>query len=153
QTAVILLGMYSLMYFFPRWWWLLATAGGVALGVLYAFLMPELILPLFNEFRPLEDPYLRERVRGLSAPAEVPVDDVLVMDASSQSRHTNAYFVGFGSTRRVVLYDNLLRSHSGVNATSSASAAGLLASPAAGGPWLATSELLAARMQGDDEME
>jgi len=122
------------------------------LGVLYSYLMPEVILPLFNDFRPLEDPYLRQRVRVLADKAAVPVDEVLVMDASSQSRHTNAFFVGFGPSRRVVLYDNLLRSHSGVNATSTASVAGLLASPG-GGPWLATTQRLGERTKGDDEIE
>jgi STE24 endopeptidase len=41
----------------------------------------------------------------------VPVDELLVMDASRQGRHTNAYFSGFGPTRRIVLYDTLLATH------------------------------------------
>jgi STE24 endopeptidase len=153
QLGVVLVGMYSLMHFFPRLWWLLAAAGATALGVLYAFLMPELIQPLFNRFTPLEDPYLRQRVKVLAARADVPVDEVLVMDASTRGRHTNAYFAGFGSTRRVVLYDTLLTSHSGVNAESVTGVAGLMTGTPGGGPWLASSQLVAARSQGDDEIE
>jgi STE24 endopeptidase len=78
---------------------------------------------------------------------------VLVMDASSQGRHTNAYFTGFGSSRRVVLYDTLLKSHSGMHPETAASTVGLLANPAGGGAWLAASPVVAARKQGDDEIE
>ncbi|HYV39910.1 MAG TPA: M48 family metallopeptidase [Gemmataceae bacterium] len=152
QGAIVFLGLYSLMAIFPRWWWLLAALLGTCLGVLYAFLMPELIQPLFNKFTPLEDPYLRESVKRLAKRADVPVQEILVMDASSRGRHTNAYFVGFGSTRRIVLYDTLVSSHSGVDPHSSSAVAGLLAS-ANGGPMLATSQVLAARTQGDDELE
>jgi STE24 endopeptidase len=153
QGAVVVLGLYGLMHFFPRWWWLPAAAGGTALVIVYAFVMPELILPLFNQFTPLTDPYLRERVRVLARRADVPVDDVLVMDASTRSRHSNAMFVGFGSTRRVVIHDTLLRSHSGVEPVSVAGAVGMLGSGPAGVPWLATSQVLAARTRGNDEVE
>jgi STE24 endopeptidase len=153
QGSILVLGLYGLMYFFPHWWWLLAGAGGAVLGILYAFLLPELIQPLFNTFTPLKDPYLNALVRTLAKRADVPVDEVLVMDASSRGRHTNAYFVGFGSTRRVVLYDTLLRSHSGVDPTSTARLIGLLGPGIACGPLLTTSEILAARTEGNDEME
>jgi len=153
QGLIVLLGLYALMYWFPRWWWLLAAAGGTGLGVLYAFLLPELIQPLFNKFTPLEDPYLNACVRTLAQRADVPVDEVLVMDASARGRHTNAYFSGFGSTRRIVLYDTLLRSHSGVDNTSTARLIGLLGPGPGGGPLLATSQILAARTEGNDELE
>jgi STE24 endopeptidase len=107
--AVALAGFYLLLRLFPRRWWLLATLGGTALGVAYAFLMPVLIDPLFHHFRPLEDPELRRRVLALAERAGVPVQEVLVMDASRQGKHSNAYFTGFGPTRRIVLYDTLLK--------------------------------------------
>jgi STE24 endopeptidase len=153
QGAVVLLGLYGLMYFFPRWWWLLAATAGTALGILYAFLMPEIIQPLFNTFTALDDPYLRERVRILASKADLPVADILVMDASTRSRHTNAYFIGFGSTRRIVLYDTLLQSHSGIDPASCASDLELMASAFGAGPMLAASQAAAARYQGYDEIE
>jgi STE24 endopeptidase len=153
QSGIVLLGLYGLMWFFPRAWWLLAAAGGVALAVLYVWLMPVVISPLFNTFTPLRDPYLQERIRVLAARAQVPVDEVLVMDASRRGRHTNAYYSGFGSTQRVVLYDTLLKSHSAIQPESVASAIGLLANGPSGGPLLAASQVVAAQKEGDDEVE
>jgi STE24 endopeptidase len=153
QSAIVVLGLYGLMRVFPRYWWLLAQAVGTVLLIVYIWLMPIVILPLFNQFTPLDDPYLQQRVLVLADKAQVPVDEVLVMDASSRGRHTNAYFVGFGSTRRVVLYDTLLKSHSGVQPESVASTVGLLANGPGGGPWLAASQAVAARKEGTDEIE
>jgi STE24 endopeptidase len=110
--TVLLVGFYLLIRYFPRWWWFLATAVGLLLGFAYAYLMPILIDPLFHHFHPLEDAGLRAKVQALAARAGVPVSDVLVMDASRTGRHTNAYFTGFGPTRRIVLYDTLLKNHS-----------------------------------------
>ena len=114
QGSIAVLGIYGLMHFFPRWWWLLAAAGAAVLGVVYAVLMPLLIQPIFNTFTPLNDPWLNDRVRRLAKRADIPVDEVMVMNASAQGRHTNAYFVGFGTTRRIVIYDTLLHFPLGV---------------------------------------
>jgi STE24 endopeptidase len=113
--GVVLVGLYLLLRWLPRRWWLAATAGGVALGVLYAFLSPIVVEPIFNTFTPLRQTQwanLEGIVRLLVARAGVPVQDILVVDASRQSTHSNAYFTGFGATRRIVLYDNLLKDHS-----------------------------------------
>lgn len=107
-------GLYSLLILFPRFWWLLAALGASALGVAYAFFAPILIYPLFNDFTPLAETKWSQqepRVRALIDKAGVPVKEILVMNASRQSNHTNAYFAGFGSTRRIVLYDTLLDKH------------------------------------------
>jgi STE24 endopeptidase len=153
EGLIVLVGLYGMISWFPRWWWLPAAAASTALGVLYAFIMPEVIQPLFNRFTPLDDPYLNARVHMLAERAGIPVDKVLVMDASSRGRHTNAYFVGFGSTRRVVLYDTLVQSHSGVDAISTARLIGLLSSGLGGAPMLAASQTLASRAEGYDELE
>lgn len=111
---VFLVGFYVLLRVFPRTWWLLAALGASGLGVAYAFLSPLFIAPLFNTFTPLADTEWANQepaVRALIAKAGIPVKEILVMDASLQSKHTNAYFSGFGSTRRIVLYDTLLQKH------------------------------------------
>jgi STE24 endopeptidase len=110
--VVVIVGLYLLLRYFPRTWWALAAAGGTLLGILYAILLPVLIDPLFHTFHPLEDPALNQSVRALAEKAGVPVREVLVMDASRRGSHTNAYFTGFGPTRRIVLYDTLLQDHS-----------------------------------------
>lgn len=87
-----------------------AVAGGLlaALVLLGSFAYPVLVEPLFNDFRSLDDGPLRTQVLALADHEGVPVDDVLVADASRRTTTLNAYVSGFGSTRRVVLYDNLV---------------------------------------------
>jgi len=114
MSGVLLVGLYMLLRFFPRTWWALAAAGGTLLTIGYVFILPIWINPIFNTFTPLaQTPWakLRGPVQDLARRAGVPVEEILVMDASRQGSHTNAYFTGFGNTRRVVLYDTLLRSH------------------------------------------
>jgi STE24 endopeptidase len=83
----------------------LLLAGLVMLG---SFVYPLLVEPLFNTFTPLEDGALRTQILALADQEGVHVDDVLVADASRRTTTLNAYVSGFGSSRRVVVYDNLL---------------------------------------------
>jgi STE24 endopeptidase len=82
-----------------------ALAGLVVLG---SFAYPVLVEPMFNTFTPLPDSSLRTAVLDLAEREGVPVDEVLVADASRRTTTLNAYVSGFGSTRRVVLYDTLV---------------------------------------------
>ena len=77
--------------------------------MLGSFVYPVLVEPLFNDFTPLQDGPLRAGVLQLAEDEGVHVDDVLVADASRRTTTLNAYVSGFGGTRRVVLYDNLVR--------------------------------------------
>jgi STE24 endopeptidase len=94
-----------------RWktWWP-AIAGGLtaALVLIGSFVYPVVVEPLFNHFTPLPDGSLRTGVLHLADVEGVHVDDVLVADASRRTTTLNAYVSGFGSTRRVVLFDNLV---------------------------------------------
>ncbi len=92
----------------PRWWF--AWAGGAAgvLVLLGSFLYPLVVEPLFNHFTPMPAGSFRSSVLALAAKEGVHVSDVLVADASRRTTTVNAYVSGFGSTRRVVVYDNLL---------------------------------------------
>jgi STE24 endopeptidase len=74
-------------------------------------LKPVVLDPLFNKFTPMKDNETKAEIVAMSAKAGIEVGDVLVMDASRRTRHTNAYFTGFGSTKRIVLYDTLLETH------------------------------------------
>lgn len=110
ETAVAGGVLFGLMKVRPRSWpfW---AAGGVALGgALLTFLIPVLIDPVFNKFTPLQDAALRERFLNITRQAGVPVKEVLVADASRRTTAVNAYFTGFGPTRRIVLYDTLIQS-------------------------------------------
>ena len=76
--------------------------------LLGSFVYPVVVEPLFNSFRPLPDGPLRREVLAVADREGVPVRDVLVADASRRTTTLNAYVSGFGGTRRVVLYDNLV---------------------------------------------
>jgi len=86
-----------------------AAAVGALLVVVLAMLGPVVLEPLFNRFVPLGPGPLRERVLRMAADMRVPVRDVLVSDASRRTTRVNAYVSGVGGTRRVVVYDTLLR--------------------------------------------
>jgi STE24 endopeptidase len=93
---------------FPGWW-VLPAALALALAVLVlSFVAPVVLEPLFNRFRPLEDETLAADLRRLSEQAGVPVQSVLVADASRRTTKVNAYVSGIGNTRRVVVFDTLL---------------------------------------------
>jgi len=87
-----------------------AVAGGLLGGLvlLGSFVYPVIVEPIFNDFTSLPDGPLRTEVLQLAEREGVPVDDVLVADASRRTTTLNAYVSGFGGTRRVVLYDNLV---------------------------------------------
>ncbi|MBI2244503.1 MAG: M48 family metalloprotease [Nocardioides sp.] len=107
-TSIVLLVLVGCARRWRRAW--PAAAGGV-LGVLVlagSFVYPVVVEPLFNSFTSLEAGPLRTQVLALADREHVPVDDVLVADASRRTTTLNAYVSGFGGTRRVVLYDNLV---------------------------------------------
>jgi Zn-dependent protease with chaperone function len=107
--AVALFGFYLVIRLAPRWWWALGAAGAALLVVLLSFVLPVLVEPVFNKFTPLEQGPLRTELMSMAARDGVPVRDVLVADASRRTRAVNAYVSGLGPTRRVVVYDTLLR--------------------------------------------
>jgi STE24 endopeptidase len=74
-----------------------------------AWLAPVLILPLFNKFTPLPDGSLRERLMALADRTRFRAKNILVMDGSKRSRHSNAFFTGFGRFRKIVLFDTLIQ--------------------------------------------
>jgi STE24 endopeptidase len=92
----------------PRRWWVPGGAVVVAVAVLAIYLSPVLIDPLFNRFEPLPEGPLRTEVLSLAKRAHVDVGQVYRVDASKRTTAINAYVVGLGHTKRVVLYDNLI---------------------------------------------
>jgi STE24 endopeptidase len=91
------------------WWWAAAWAVTVAFGVFVQFIAPTVIMPWFNKFSPMQDPELKERVERLLARCGFKVKGLMVMDGSRRSAHGNAFFTGFGNTKRIVFFDTLLK--------------------------------------------
>ena len=89
-------------------WWLWAWGAWVAFNLGLMGLYPTVIAPLFNQFKPLADADLAERVRALMQRCGFAAKGLFVMDGSRRSAHGNAYFTGLGAAKRVVFYDTLL---------------------------------------------
>ncbi len=89
-------------------WWLWTWLGLVVLTVLAPTLYVRLVAPLFNRFTPLEDAGLRGRIERLLAASGFRSSGLFTMDASRRTAHGNAYFIGFGAAKRIVLFDTLL---------------------------------------------
>jgi STE24 endopeptidase len=93
----------------PRWWFVWAGAVVLVLSVGASYLYPVVVEPLFNHFTPMPSGPLKRSLLRLADEEGVRVDDVLVADASRRTTTVNAYVSGFGNTRRIVVYDTLLR--------------------------------------------
>jgi STE24 endopeptidase len=91
------------------WWWLWAWGAWMGFNLLILVLYPTVIAPLFNKFQPLEDESLKARVTALMQRCGFAAKGLFVMDGSKRSAHANAYFTGFGASKRVVFYDTLLK--------------------------------------------
>jgi len=107
-SGLVLVVLVGFARRWPRAW--PAVAGCVlgALVMLGSFVYPVLVEPAFNQFTPLPDGQLRTQILRLASVEHVRLDDVLVADASRRTTTLNAYVSGYGSTRRVVLYDNVV---------------------------------------------
>ncbi|EFN56421.1 hypothetical protein CHLNCDRAFT_22375, partial [Chlorella variabilis] len=81
----------------------------LALSLFAVTAYPTLIAPLFNTFQPLEAGPLREGIEELAASLAFPLRKLFVIDGSTRSAHSNAYMYGFGSNKRIVLYDTLIQ--------------------------------------------
>ena len=90
------------------YWWLWAWAVWMGVNLLLLVVYPSFIAPLFNKFKPLEDDALKARVTALMQRCGFAAKGLFVMDGSKRSAHANAYFTGFGASKRVVFYDTLL---------------------------------------------
>jgi len=95
---------------FPRRWWIAATGAVIAFEVLFVYLAPVLLAPVFNKFTPLPDGQVRSDVFELGRKADVDIGEVYRVDESRRSTALNAYVNGIGPTKRVVLFDNLIKS-------------------------------------------
>ncbi len=91
------------------WWWLWTWGVWMGFNLLALLIYPTWIAPLFNQFKPLQDPELQLRVSQLMARCGFSSKGFYVMDGSKRSAHANAYFTGFGASKRVVFYDTLLQ--------------------------------------------
>ena len=104
----LLLAMIGLFKYASDWWWILLGCIYFAFSIGISIIYPIFIAPIFNKFTPLEEGELKTRLEELLKKCGFKASGLFVMDASRRSGHSNAYFTGFGKSKRVVLYDTLI---------------------------------------------
>lgn len=104
----LVLGVLWLMGRMGPLWWLYVWMAWMAFNLLVLAIYPTFIAPIFNKFTPLQDAALKNRIDALLAKCGFQARGLYVMDGSKRSTHGNAYFAGFGKTKRIVFFDTLL---------------------------------------------
>ena len=93
---------------FDSWW--IYGFGAVFVIVLFVnMIYPTIIAPIFNKFSPLDDKVLQSSIEKLMSQAGLKSSGVFKIDASKRDKRLNAYFGGLGKSKRVVLYDTLIK--------------------------------------------
>lgn len=93
----------------PSSWWFILAAVLICFTFIMQIIYPKFIAPLFNKFSPLDEGELKEKLSDLLQKTGFVSDGIFIMDASKRSGHSNAYFTGFGKSKRIVLFDTLTK--------------------------------------------
>ena len=104
----LILGILWLMQKMGPSWWFYAWLAWMGFNLVVLAIFPTWIAPLFNKFTPLEDALLKARIEQLMRRCGFKSSGLFVTDCSRRSNHGNAYFTGFGKTKRIVFFDTLL---------------------------------------------
>ncbi|MCP4705569.1 MAG: M48 family metallopeptidase [candidate division Zixibacteria bacterium] len=107
-SVLIISTMYWLINKTKRWW-LYFALGSIPFLVFFMLVYPVVITPMFNEFKPLQDKVLAAEMTALAESAGIHDPDIYEVDGSKQSNKINAYFVGMFGTKRIVLYDTIIK--------------------------------------------
>lgn len=106
--APVILAVLWLMGAMGQYWWFWVWLFWSGFNLLILFIYPTWIAPLFNKFSPLEDGEMKTRIEALLGRCGFRSSGLFVMDGSKRSSHGNAYFTGFGDSKRIVFFDTLL---------------------------------------------
>ena len=101
----------AFILYLPASWWFWAWIFFTAFEILLLWLFPVVIAPLFNKYEPIRDEALKAKITSLLAKVGLKTKGIFQVDEGKRSKHTNAYFTGIGKTKRIVLFDTLLASH------------------------------------------
>jgi STE24 endopeptidase len=91
--------------------WIYCWAAVAVFQLFVAFILPTVILPIFNKFTPLAEGELRTSIAEYARKQKFHMKGIFEMDGSKRSTKTNAFFAGFGKSRRIVLFDTLIAKH------------------------------------------
>jgi len=109
--AILMGAFLALLHYAPNSWWFWIWIVFASFQLLMLWLYPLVIAPLFNKFEPVRNEGLKEAITTMMAKVGLKTQGVYQVDAGKRSKHTNAYFSGMGKSKRIVLYDTLLASH------------------------------------------
>jgi len=110
--AVLLSAFMAFIIYLPHSWWFWAWVFFTSFEILLLWLYPVVIAPLFNKYEPIKDEELKGKIEALLSKVGLKAKGIFQVDEGKRSKHTNAYFTGIGKTKRIVLFDTLLASHS-----------------------------------------
>lgn len=110
-APVLYLVIWLYMQFEGNFWWMVWIVISV-ISIVFSLLYSNLIVPLFNKQTPLPEGELRDSIQQLAKSTHFNLDKIFVIDGSKRSTRANAYFTGFGSKKRIVLYDTLINTQS-----------------------------------------
>ncbi len=109
--APLLAGILSLFQYTGPYAWLYCWTTITIYFLVIQFVAPTWIMPLFNKFTPMEPGDLKEAIMRYASSVDFPIKNVFVMDGSKRSNKSNAFFTGFGSNKRIALFDTLIEKH------------------------------------------
>jgi STE24 endopeptidase len=108
----LLAGLLALFQYAGAIAWLYCWIAVTLFSLFVQFIAPTWIMPLFNKFKPIEEGELKERIWAYAKSVRFPLSGIFVIDGSRRSSKSNAFFTGFGKTKRIALYDTLVEKHS-----------------------------------------
>ena len=107
--TVLLIVLYCVFRRAPRTWWIWGTAVAIIFMLVVVFIAPVFIEPLFNTYKPITNPEIRNPILAMARANQIPVNQVFEVDASRQTTRVSANVSGFFGTTRIALNDNLLK--------------------------------------------
>ena len=110
--GILLSAFMAFILYLPKSWWFWAWIFFTSFEILLLWLFPVVISPLFNKYEPIKDEELKGKITSLLEKVGLKTKGIFQVDEGKRSKHTNAYFTGIGKTKRIVLFDTLLASHS-----------------------------------------
>jgi len=106
--GIAVMGLYSILRRLGKNWWVWGAVVSIVFQAIIVLIAPVYIAPLFNTFKKLEDPKIKNPILSMARANGIPATEVYEVDASRQSTRVSAYVTGFLGTDRIVLNDNLL---------------------------------------------
>ena len=109
--SIIITPILYLFHEYENFGWLIAWSLLALFMIAVQPLFVHVISPMFNKFTPLEDGELRTAIEKYTTQVDFPIARIDIMDGSKRSAHSNAYFSGFGKSRRIAIFDTLVENH------------------------------------------